>query len=244
MPNGYTVVPNVIPGNLSVAGDLNLLGQLRLGPGPVYGRVFSQTGGVLHCTVNNDKNGIFDQAGAMAQGLVLNVAGPVNGYRLFNQAGQLQLAAFLEAMATDYTLHTNTGNTTDNTIYSKLIHGNVIGVNGGLRIVVAVNTTVQGGVASTLNFKLGGTLLQAISLSTVALRVVQLDILNRNALNNQSLVQIVTSGGVAPLMVFGGSAVDTSVDQTLAVSVQNGAASDSHQLIEFHTQLLNSYGPV
>lgn len=247
MPNGYSVVPNVLPGNVTIGGNLTVSGdQIRIGAASPFTRLGKDSFGnpVYSFNLAFDE-ATLDNAANVGLGLLLPVG---NGGALLskvNTAGHAQSVALAHPILTDYTRHTHTGDTAEDTIYSKLIRGGTIGSNGGLLVRLAYQPSVQGGVATTVRYKFGGTAMASESFTAASNgRVMTVQISNRNAQNNQTITQWLNVDGAAPAVLVSTGGIDTSADITFSITAQNGANTDSQNFEWCHVMLLNSFGPV
>lgn len=239
-PLADTVMQKLTTGSLQV-----LLDELRLGAASPYARLMKNTSGDVAVTRNlQTDSATRDDAGAAASGFGLSINAAAPFVRLLNAAGNVVNDAFPLALFTDYTAHAHTGTVTEDTIYSKLIRGGMIGANGGLLIRMGANVTAQGAGSTTVRIKLGGTALTLTGITATGTHHWDLAVCNRNAQNSQvtELVVIVSTSVLATAQ--GTGAIDTSVDQTLSVTVQNANAADAQTFNVIEVHLLNSFGPV
>ncbi len=248
MPNSYTVFPGVILGNVTITGNLTVSGdQVRIGAAIPYVRIGKRfSNQAMHSLNLQFDAATRDDSAATAIGLFNNTTGSLLETDRSNTAGTIRAEAAVSAILTDYTDHTHTGTVTEDTIYSKLIPANTLGPNGGLLLRFWILYQVQGATASTLRVKLGGVAMHTLTFTTTGNRLFEVVLTNRNAASSQiSRLSVITVdagtiGGQTP----GGGAVDTALDQTLALTIQNGATTDSQQFRDMHVSQLNSFGPV
>jgi hypothetical protein len=247
MPNGYSVVPNVLPGNVTIGGNLTVGGdQVRIGAATPYVRIGKDVFSKLLLSYNIDFNNFTLDNGAQgSQSLGMNLTGTALSFNRTNSLGQGNAMALSAPLLTDFTFHNNTGNTAENTIYSKLIRGGVIGANGGIHAHVLMLAPTQGAVATFVRFKFGGATLLASNFSAVSNVIWDLWLLNNNNQANNNMHQLTRNITTA---AFNGSqaqfAVDTSVDQTFSITAQSGANTDNQQFQACIVELVNSFGPV
>jgi hypothetical protein len=247
MPNGYAVVPNVLPGNVTIGGNLTVAGdQIRIGAAAPFTRVGKDAGGRMMFSVNllNDLVSR-DNAGLPAQGLFSDAAYAFLFRKNLNAAGTVFTPAQPEAWLADFSQHAHTGTVTEDTIYSKVLPGGMIGANGGLRVRVVMTDSSQLGVNTTVRFKLGGTTFLTVTFNVITAFLWDFYIANRGAANSQVIQGLQTILGTGVVSVINTTlAKDTTADQTFAVTAQNGTASDAQSFDEAHVELVNSYGPV
>jgi len=247
MPNSFTVFPNVLPGNVTIGGTLTVGADvIRIGAAAPYCRVGKTGGNSSFISWNQGADqATFDSGVQPSLSAQFQPGGA--GFSLLesNAAGNTMREAWLRTIFSDYTAHSHTGTTTEDTIYSKVIRGGIIGANGGIFGKLYYNASAQGGVNTTVRVKLGGVLVGAFNFVVSAQFWGEFTILNANAQNAQKTVFRVNqlnSGTFAADQQT--PAVDTSVDQTLTVTVQNGTSTDTQTFNMIIASLGNSFGPV
>jgi len=228
--NSYTATPGIVAGALTVNGPITSLSDagITIGAGAPFVRLFKSTIPSLDLTWNlgTDRN-TRDNAGQIATEILAdNSANALRGTQR-NAAGTLLNFQFDQTIAQDGTPVTNTGNVTENTIYSKLIPANTLGPHGALIIEFQFIGNVQGATGTTWRLKLGGTtVISEVRVATVnsMWRVV---VQQSNATGAQRWNQNeITSASVASAFTTT-SAIDMTGDQTLALTIQSGATTDS-----------------
>lgn len=248
MANSFTTVPNVLPGNVTIGGNLTVAGDvLRIGSVAPYHRIGKTSSTVGEQSFNYDFIGGAVDTANYAWRNRFSLGLPGEQMFRYNPAGQNHTEALLSTLLSDYTSHTNTGNTTENTIYSKTIRGNLLGSNGALRIIIGLTADVQGAVQSTIRVRLGGTSLCAWSPVTAdnGLAVYLMGVLfNVNSLSSQKGIawKVSTNGTFATTPGVG--ALNTANDQSLTITAQCGAATDQQTLLYCAVELVNTFGPV
>lgn len=247
MPNSYSVVPNVLPGNVTVGGDLTITGSvIRLGSGPPFARLARAGGGNLLLT-NNLASDLVTRDDAAQAANVLDMfqsTAPVLVRRM-NAAGNFNDAALTLPIFTDYTQHAHTGTVTEDTIYTKVIRGGIIGANGGLHIRMFLSASAQGAPATTFRFRFGAVLCESDAITATSARWYEFYLWNQNAANsNRHLLRVHNLTTNALSNANGTDTFDFSVDQTLNITVQNGTATDTQTFLTVGAQLINSFGPV
>lgn len=246
MPNSFTVVPNIIPGNVTIGGTLTVGGEeLRVGAGIPFVRIGRDTSSRGGISWNYDM-----QTGAKDSGptsaAFLNVAvDPVNpSYLRINPANTSRTEALSTGIFTDYVAHNHTGTTTEDTIYTKTIPANTMGANGALRGFLRWSSSSQGATNTTIRIKLG-TSVVLITFATVDSFFVDFLFANQNAANANvnHFTRVALSTGT---VTGGGGATsqDTSVDTTFSITVTNGTSTDAQQFQAMGVQQFNSFGPV
>lgn len=249
MPNGYTAVPNVLPGNVTIGGNLFVGGDLlRVGAAAPYVRLQKSAPAQCNVTFNVDAVTPTRDTAAEAFNLFQNITAS-NGPQLqrFNSAGSTHLEALLSTMFTDYTAHTNTGNVTENTIYSKVLRANLLGPNGAMRIRMAFASAGQGAGTTNLRIKLAGTAEVTIPLVTAdagANHELEAICANRGSVSSQFWSALKVASGIATLVTNGTDTVNTGADQTLSVTLQSPNVGDSWTINRISIELLNTIGPV
>lgn len=250
MPNGYSVVPNILPGNVTVGGTLTVGGDLiRIGAAAPFARVGKSIGGnlILSLNVGPDQS-TRDNAGFGGFAL-LNPSGGIDARQnKINAAGGLNQAADKTVLLTDYTAHAHTGTVTLDQIYVKVIAAHVIGANGGLHMHMSFFVTAQGAVASTLHTRLDSADFHSLALPVaIANKAFMYDIWMRN--RNSEAVQEVHSvlHNLTDNTFIGfrtTTALDTTADRVFSVSIANGIVGDNQQFDTVMLELENSFGPV
>jgi len=163
-----------------------------------------------------------------------------------NAAGNGMDLAYPFMMFSDYTVHNNTGNTTENTIYSKVIRGGLVGANGGLDFIMRVNASAQGAGSTTVRFKFAGVTAQQVLIAAAHQGFYRWRVRCKNAVNaNDANLTFETMSGTFPAAAaISGINVDFSVDETFSVTVQNANNTDVQAFDMADLLLRNSFGPV
>jgi len=271
MANSYIAIPNVLPGNVSVGGNLSVTGNLtlggiivgilttgsdiivggntvRIGAASPYVRLQKIPTASLRMGYNREGIAGVADNGAVAQWMLDLTNGIVTPevFRI-NAAGNNQIEAMLSTILTDYTNHAHTGTTTQDTIYSKTLRANLLGANGALRIKIGLAVTTQGATPTNLRINLAGNQLMVWAIAAgdaSADMVIEALIFNQNSASAQAAygMKISATGGApgAPTP----QAVNTAADQTLVVTVQNGAGTDNQTFKFVSMELVNTFGPV
>lgn len=249
MANSYIAVPNVLPGNVTIGGNLTIAGDtLRVGSAAPYVRLQRVASGQLELNMNFDS--IANQRDVATGFFKHQVFTTGNGAYEFVR-GNSNNAAHTEALLvnslTDYTNHANTGNTTENTIYTKTIRGGLLGANGALRVTVGLHVAVQGVTGTTVRVKLGATsfLVPTIAAAdAVGEVIVQGVIFNQNNASIQAAHGFKYGGaGTTPCGDTAG-AINTGNDAVFSVTSQSGSASDSQTFNFIIVEQVNTFGPV
>jgi hypothetical protein len=227
MPNGYTAIPQIVSGNLQVTGDLDVKGEVRAGPGTVRARLGAIVSGSPALSFNYSlSNAAQDAAGSDSYLLFWSGADGKLRVRNFRSVSFPQDFPVPMLVGFDNTTHTHTGDTTEDTIYTKTLRGGQIGPNGALRLRFFVSQTAVT-TSMTLRVRLGGTLLFSVALTVVGGFWVEAIIQNQNAQNAQSFEYIALKDTNTIQQAQGTAAIDTSADQNLTISLQNTTNSDS-----------------
>ncbi len=249
MANSYIAVPNVLPGNVTVGGNLTVAGneitigsftrKMRIG-------VFSNNFGRI--SWNQLLGGTSrDDASAVAQSLFFGAGVSPLGMEYENTAGNVHDTSPCNTLLTDYTLHTNTGNTTENTIYSKTLRAGLLGANGGFIVRMMMLPTVQGATSTTVRLKLGGTIIDsAIIVTGDAGNKLWWEwaFYKRNSNTNSFWSRLILGQAAGLTLQSNVIVFDTSVDRLFEITIQNGANTDSINLDSFTMMQVNTYGPV
>lgn len=256
MPNGFTVIPAIIPGNLTVtgnlsvtgtatAGNLDTAGEVRVGSSPARGRLFKTAGG-LFAVVGNLQNDLAtrDDNAAAGFGLVLNPAGGFSQRRMVNTAGNAMDFADALAVLAQPTLFTNTGNTTENTAYTRTLRGGTLGGNSGLlfRMAGIINTVVGGGC--TIRCKMGGVTVGsfAFGANIAVAYVMEVWAMQNNSQTSYRANTIVHQQGTNPSFANASGADDVTVDNPVVITMQNVNVGDNNTITGASVLVLDSYG--
>ncbi len=132
-----------------------------------------------------------------------------------------------QTLAQDGTVVNNTGNVTENTTRSKLIPAGMLGANGALIVEWALGVVAQGGVATTFRIRLGAVQLVTFGQANINGVQIRMVLQNRNSQAAQSNFAWKLDTGSVIQDGASNTAVDTSVDQTLSLTIQNGATTDN-----------------
>lgn len=138
-----------------------------------------------------------------------------------------KLDAAVIVLGKQHTASSVTGTTAETTLYSLVIPGGTIKANGALRILPVFSFTGSTNL-KTFKIKLGGTEFLLISTSTAA-NIGHSSFLTIRNRNSQS-VQIAgnpTGGFGLQTAAFPSGTVDTSVDQTLAITGTLASAGET-----------------
>ncbi len=246
MANSFVTVPNVLPGNVTIGGNLTVTGNvLTVGSFTEKLRLAVDSANQAKLSWNQQGGGATrDNAAKLAQAFFLGSGAGLPDFELQNSAGNTTDTALPTTIFTDYTNHQNTGNTTENTIYSKVIRANLIGANGALRIRLRVLANPDAGAGTTLRLKLGGTTLSNPSFVGVSQLDYEFIVANRNSASSQWIGTRTLSSTGAVVVTQGVSAVNTAADQTLTITLQSGNAADVQNADFCTIELMNTYGPV
>lgn len=128
----------------------------------------------------------------------------------------------------DYVSHTNTGTSTEQTIYSKTLNGNTLGTTKGLRVTIDLFANVQGGTSTLLRLRLGGNIMFQLGVTTTGFKRIVAFIGNTASANAQNIsVMYVDVGGAAQSAVVNAAGVDTTINQVLTITADSGVNGDS-----------------
>lgn len=230
MPNSYVAIPNILPGNVTIGGNLTIGGDvLRLGAAAPFVRLFKDGTARANLSQNLGVDlATRDNAAAAAHALTFDVALREVFYTYLNAAGSSSGDVLGQVFLLDPVLHTVTGTTVETTVSSKIVRANSLGIDGGMVIEWHLGSGAQGGVATTFRVKLGATTLITFTKAVVQQILLRLLLFNFGATNSQNMyAYLIDSGNVLSNAQGIGFAVDTTLDQTLAFTIQPGAVGDS-----------------
>jgi hypothetical protein len=247
MPNAYTAVPSVIPGDLTVNGKLIISG----GGGGIFARLFADASSHLWLTSNlKDAGGNSrDNAGFPAFALNMNSGARKLMHRYVSDAGVVHDDAVSRVIASDYTLHTHVGTVTEDTIYTIPIRALSLSANGSLRLLLLIQNNVQAAPNTLIRFRFGGVIAGSVAITSTVGSSVNLEFFlgNANATNAQ-ICGLLVSGTIVPgssaLIGQPSPPLDTTLDQNLTVTIQNGTATDSYGFAVMRCELVNNFGPI
>ncbi len=230
MPNSYVAIPNILPGNVTIGGNLTIGGDvLRIGAAAPFVRLFKNMAPDLMLSFNLGTDLATRDDGTTAA-LLLGTDRPTLKWALthVNASGGRSDTALAQIFLQDPVLHTVTGTTAETTVTSKIVRANSLSIDGGMVIEWHLGSGAQGGVATTFRVKLGATTLITFTKAVVQQILLRLLLFNFGAANSQNMyAYLIDSGNVLSNAQGIGFAVDTTLDQTLAFTIQPGAVGDS-----------------
>lgn len=248
MPNSFTVLPNVLPGNVTIGGNLTVSGdQLRIGAASPFVRLGKDGSGFMLLSQNIQFDDITrDAAGAAAFGRLYVAPNAGDRPLLINTAGNQMTMAALQVLFSDSTSHSHTGTTTEDTIYSRVIRANTLANNSILHLYLRMLNSAQAAGAPTLRLKFGaGNTVNAVTFAAATSYDVHLYTAYQNSSSACAVRGVKTnlSTGTVEVLSTGGS-TDITADETFSVTIQNVTAGDSQAFEIAVLELLNSFGPV
>jgi hypothetical protein len=232
MANAYTAVPSIIPGPLTVQGLLTVGSDqgIKIGGSAPFVRLFKRGGAGLGLTYNLATDEGSKDTGAVVHALFSDPARTDFFLRFAPPVAGLFTAVLDTTIAQDGTAVVQTGDTILHTMKSKLILANTLGAHGGFIVESEWTSTVQGGVASTIAVAFGGFTLTCALPTTTNSLMVRARFLAKNATNNLQVdVLSISAAGVITQATLNFTP-DTTLDQTLSLTFQGGAAADTWTL--------------
>ncbi len=228
MANSYATVPNVLPGNVTIGGNLTVSGdQLRIGAAAPFVRLGKTATPEMLLSFNLGFDDLTRDTGAFAGNRIRTDGTRANWFLRHVLAGGTNDTLVGEVWAADGTSVGNTGNTVENTVKSKFLPGGSLGAHGVLVLDTIFSANAQGGVATTFRVRFGGVVAASFTRAVISAIEFRVLLLNNGATGNQEAYMVVTDS----LASFAGAAaalvVDTTVGQNLTVTIQNGAAADN-----------------
>lgn len=167
-----------------------------------------------------------------------------------SQINGVPVGANLESLLkADNTEVTVTNTVTETTIWTFTIPGGDMGANDAIRLMLSMSWLQNTGVTQTWTYrvKLGGTTILtatptlATAGATTGGGFLTAVIKNAGATNSQKGIMAVTGGAAVPVSgqpgAFGTSAIDMTINQALAVTVQFAAATATQTLVELFAEL-------
>jgi len=237
MSNGYSAVPNIIVGNATITGTLTVTGDggIRIGSAAPFVRLFKDGAARLALSMNLGTDlSTRDVATQLAHDLAMGEPGLSPRFFEYNPLGTLLSSMLDRTLAQNYTNPTHTGTVTEDTIFTELIPGNTLGAHGRFITEAEIEGNVQAVGGSTIRLRLGGVVIWSrlvTATSNFWLRCVTRNIAATNLQYN--IVQTFDNNNL-----FLGfrvvTAVDTTADNFLSLTIQSGAATDSWSFAGWH----------
>jgi hypothetical protein len=245
MPNSYSTIPNILPGDVSIGGNLIVNGNLlRLGSAPGFLRLQWKpaeadfTWNFEEGTGNRDTN----SDGMCALHLTASGSGPF--WERGNINGNIRFEALPTVIYTRYSNIPHTGTTTEDTIDTATIRPIFMGPDGGLHLRFHVNHSTQGGTVTTVRVKFGGTLMGSYTVAAPQLIRCEVTIYNRSSQSAQIVTFDRWSSVLAPSPSELQTSVITANVNDITVTVQNGVVGDVQSWRSCIVSQENSFGPV
>ena len=237
MSNSYAVVPNILPGNVTIGGNLTVGGNvIRIGAAAPFARIGKTTAGIIPVgsaffsqNLTEDLASRDDGAQAAVLRYLRLTSMGLHGAEV-NVAGVPQLSGHDESVKQLTVSVSVTGTVAETTMDSVSLVGNLLVPNGTLRIRSIFTPSVQGATATTLRIKLGAQLLFSTTRTDLSVIDVVMEVLNNAAGGNQVTKSYMRVGSAAPVFTSTPTTVDTTVAQTLAFTIQPGATTDNWAL--------------
>jgi len=230
--NSYTATPGIVAGALTVNGPITSLSDagIRIGAAAPFVRLYKRAtpGGGLTYNIGTD-DATTDSAIVAAHGFFSDNSNDSPALKRIAPTNSVAVTLLDSTLAQDGTLVTNTGNVAENTTRTKLIPGNTLGANGSLILEWMLNGQVQGGVATTFRVRIGGTQLFSFSKAATSTMLLRLLVANANATNAQRGIAYLGDTVVAFTAFQFTGAFDTTLDQTVTLTIQSGATTDNWQ---------------
>jgi len=230
MSNGYSAVPNIIVGNATITGTLTVTGDggIRIGSAAPFVRLFKDGAARLALSMNLGTDlATRDVTTQLAHDLAMGEPGYSPRLFEYNPLGTLLSSMLDRTLGINGTLAVNTGNVTENTVGDVLIPGNTLGPHGSLKIEWSLVANVQGGVATTFRVRLGGVQCALFTKSAASNFHMVARLFNRGLTGNQLTSMMVSDNVVGDVELDSLTAVDTTVDQHLTITISSGATTDS-----------------
>ncbi len=229
MANTYTAVPNVIPGNVTIGGNLTVSGdQIRIGAAAPFCRVGKRSALIAAISHNYD---LISGANDVGQNnlyldLVAAAGNPLSGRWHDGTGGQnfYGLGQFFAFSAVSVNV---TGTVAETTVFTLNVRGGFFGANGGIRWWWSAFPAAQGGVATTLRVRIGATAVFSRPTTLVAGVHAEGRIMNQNAQNSQRASMWGNDSGVLLGPQDATAAIDTSAPFAITWTIQPGAVGDN-----------------
>ncbi len=234
MANGYSATPGIVAGALTVNGPITSLSDagIRIGAAAPFVRLFKDPVPGLGASYNLGSDAATrDNTGLGATELVATDTLNAPSVRILNSAGTAFFRALDTTLAQDGTSVNNTGSITENTVKSKVIAANTLGSNGALIVEVILTSSSQSVTPTAFRLRMGGTQLAIVTTATATGTVLRAVVAAGNATNVQNTYMSMLQNNLAPPGSNTTTALDATVDQTLALSIQNGTATDNWTVV-------------
>ncbi len=208
---------------------LNVLEDLmRLGVATPFVRLFKSAPRVARWTSNLATDLVTRDDVAQAASLVqLNPDDDAMNYRSLNSAGAITTEALARVFGLNNTQVTVTGTVAETTVYSKVIRANTLGAHGALAVHWMLIGVAQGAIAASFRLKLGATTLAIFTKAVTDNMFVIYHLLNRGATNVQDARgHAISDAGTVTSVAGSTGGLDTTLDQTLSITIQPGAVGD------------------
>lgn len=245
MANGFTNLPTSLLGAVSIGGALSVGGGLTVGASPNIVRVGNFTGYGPGVSGNLGFDAATrDNAGVTAALEALGANGNAQKLRRILAGGTALDIALAQFFGTDFTVHGYAANTLELTQYTKTLPANLLGANGGFVVEVAwkILTFTSGSIA--MRIRLGGTQLTQLVGGSVGSGYTRLFVGNKNATNAQAVTGISTFAATTPSTVNATTALDTTANQDLTVTLQDTLGTNTAEVDLVSVGVANSFGPV
>ncbi len=229
MPNSYATVPNILPGNVTIGGDLTVGGnQIRIGAASPYTRIAKVPAGGAALSYNFDNLlALTDAASRNAQLAMVGNASTFISTRDHDGTGGANFGHLPVIWGWTGVTVNVTGTTAETTVFSVSIRGGFLGVNGGLKFWWAPVASAQGAVATTLRVKLGATTFFSAATTTVDSWLIHGAIINQNNASSQKSYVYSQRGAVLNAPTESAPAENTGATLTFAFTIQPGAVGDN-----------------
>ncbi len=237
MANSYSVTPNTLLGNATITGNLDVdTGQnfpIHIGENGTSATIgWNMNEALAAINAGFTLYGFRMPAGGGVLTVVRQVVGGAQKSFGVVLCEMLQLGSTV-----------NTGNTTENTIYQSTVRAGLMDLRGLLKLRFYFNTTVQGATASTIRVYFGATVFNSPVITASGIRQYDADIQALGLPNSQAMGICLQTHAAVPQMALITTAVDTTVDQVLKITCQNGSSTDSHQFYFAHALAVHGAVP-
>lgn len=259
MPNSYTAVPSIIPGNLAVQGGLTTTGNI------VTNATGVATVEAGTPAANSARHSRINYSGAGGDSLTFNLAGDLVTrdsvilpayalvydptalklfWRLVNAAGNAMDVSPRMTLFSDLNLTQHVGDTVETTIKSKLVRAGVIPSGGLVRVRFQFSGIAQGATPSTVRVKWGANVIDSFTVATLTSYAYEAYIGWPGSTAIAQFYSIRTQITGAVTSATGGPNADIATDQTFAITFQAGANTDNGAIQMAGLDLLTTFSPV
>jgi hypothetical protein len=220
--------------------------ELRVGAATPYARIMRQSTLTSSFSGNLQKDLVTrDDVTKYGYALTYNQGAQVLSSRVINLAGVANISAIPICIWADYAGHTFTGSTVVQSVSGHTIRAGTLAATSGvyIRLRGSVITVAGGSMTVALYFGAAGIASCAIGASLNGRFVVDAIMINRGATNSQLCAFATQTPGQPVALGADSAAVDSTIDQTVAVQSQAGNVGDTVTFDIIDATLITNFTP-